>query len=286
MGRPEIGFIGAGGMGGPMAARLAGHGFPLVVCDQNPAVRGRFAGSTTDVADCAGADIVVVMVATDDQVLAVTDALLAAVDAARPPLLLVTSTALPATIAKVAERAAVKGVAVVDAPVSGGVTAAANGTLSFMVGGAAAHVARARPILEAMGSTIVECGASGQGQAVKLLNNLVGAPAALLMAEAVSLALRLGVDPALMARAMECSSGRNMGSADIGSFKAFCAANLAGGDDMIATFIALGRKDTGLALGLARDVGLDLPVLAAINAGQQTLDPAALRDRFAEIVKG
>ena len=197
-----------------------------------------------------------------------------------------TSTALPATMAAVSARAAVKGVVVVDAPVSGGVTAAASGTLSFMVGGADADVARARPILSAMGSTIVECGASGQGQAVKLLNNLVGAPAALLMAEAVSLALRLGVDPALMARAMECSSGRNMGSADIGFFKAFCAANLAGGDDMIATFIALGRKDTGLALGLARNVGLDLPVLAAINAGQQTLDPAALRDRFAAIVTG
>ncbi len=200
----KVAFIGAGNIGGAMAACLARKRFDLTVCDMNDAALEAFrelgANTTVNVADCASADVVVIMVATDRQVRSVAigdegnGGLLAHVDAAKPPAVVIMSSVLPATVRDVAAAMAQKNVRVIDAPVSGGRVAAANGLLTIMVGGETADLTRVRPLLDALGSNIVQCGPLGAGEAVKIVNNIVGVTNMILMTEAARLALELGMD--------------------------------------------------------------------------------------------
>lgn len=201
MAAPQVAFIGLGVMGGGMAANLARKGFPLAVFNRTPtkaapvvALGATLAGSAT--AAARGADVVFLCLPATEDVAAVLfgDGGIAAV--LRPGAVVIdTSTIDPVATREFAARLAAQDIAMLDSPVSGGQKGAADGTLSCMVGGPADVLARVRPCLAAIATTIVHIGDNGAGQVAKACNQICVATNMLGVAEAVALALRMGVDP-------------------------------------------------------------------------------------------
>jgi len=183
-----IGFIGTGRMGTPMAAHLLAAGLPLVVHDaREDAARtlvergAAWVGSPAAVADRAGT--IVTIVPSSREVEAVYADLLPRLGAGH--LLIEMTSADPASTRELAAKVAARGAAMLDAPVSGGVKGAVEGTLSIMVGGEAAELERARPLLERMGKRIFHVGPIGAGHAMKLVNNMTSAACLVATAEAL-----------------------------------------------------------------------------------------------------
>jgi len=194
----RIGFVGLGVMGRPMAANLLAAGAALTVYNRTPAAQEALialgaAGAQSPAEVAARADVIITMLADDGAVRAVLgDELL---PAARPGTLIIDmSSVSPALSRELATRAAARGVGMLDAPVSGGDAGARDGTLSIMVGGEAADLSRARPVLEVLGGSIVHCGAAGAGQVVKACNQVLVAITIAGISEALVLGGKLGVD--------------------------------------------------------------------------------------------
>ena len=210
----RIGFIGLGNMGLPMAANLcrADHelrGFDLAEASRRRLVEagGQAAESLADAV--RGAELVITMLPAGPHVrdvLTRPDGVLANAD---PGTLLVDSSTIDVrTSRELAEAAERRGLAMLDAPVSGGTTGAIAGTLTFMVGGETAAFERARPFLEQMGRTIVHAGPAGAGQAAKICNNLMLGIAMVGVAEAFALADKLGLDRQALFDISSKSSGQ------------------------------------------------------------------------------
>ncbi len=278
---PTVAFIGAGGIGGPMAARLARSGVALTVCDLRAdalrSLQSLGVHTTQRVADCTTAALVIVMVATDDQVRSVvfgSDGLLHHVDRAHAPLLLLMSSVLPATVRDVSAAGAAVGVRVLDAPVSGGQVSAAQGTLTIMAGGAREDLDTAQPVLALLSNRIVHCGPTGSGAAVKIVNNIMGVANMFLMTEASRLAQELGLDPEWVAGVMEQSSGRNLGTRDPKAHRELYRLNSASPKSLQA-LLEVCRKDLALAQALAHEHRLQLPMLDAVKS---SLDATLVAD--------
>lgn len=175
----------------------------------------------------------------------------------RRHLLIEMTTADPSSTRRLAKDVAARGAAMIDAPVSGGVRGANEATLSIMVGGAPADLARARPILEKLGKKIFHVGGIGTGHAMKLVNNVTSAACLLATAEAVVVALRAGIDPARAVEILAASSGRS--NASEWKFPQFI---LTGRFDAGFT-IALMNKDLAGFMRLADETGVEAPVAAA-----------------------
>jgi 2-hydroxy-3-oxopropionate reductase len=203
MSKATIGFIGLGIMGAPMAGHLLRGGHPLVVFNRTASkmrpllAQGAQAGdSPQDVA--ARSDVVISMVSDSSDVEQVYLGERGVLAGARAGTLLIDmSTISPVIAVKVGQAAAHQGCPMLDAPVSGGDVGARNATLSIMVGGTAEVYERAKPIFELLGKPIL-CGAAGAGQTVKACNQIVTALHMLAMAEALTLANKAGVDPAIV----------------------------------------------------------------------------------------
>lgn len=199
---PEtIGFIGLGVMGDPMARNLVEAGHALVVHSRSPEPVEALADAGAEVASsprevAERADVVITMLpdspAVEDVVLG-EDGVLAG--ASEGDLLIDMSTIHPTVSVAVAKAAAERGVAALDAPVSGGDVGAQQGILSIMVGGEAADFERARPLFEVLGKTIVHVGEAGAGQVVKACNQVVVAVTIAAVSEALVLGSKAGVDP-------------------------------------------------------------------------------------------
>ena len=195
----NVGFVGLGVMGRPMAENLLTAGARLVVHNRSrpaqDALVARGAAGAQTPAEVAGrADIIITMLADDDAVRSVVGGGLLA--AARPGSLIVDmSTVSPALSRELSARAAERDVRMLDAPVSGGDVGAREGTLSIMVGGDAADLERARPVLEVLGASIVHAGPAGAGQVVKACNQVLVAITIAGVSEALVLGTRLGVAP-------------------------------------------------------------------------------------------
>jgi 3-hydroxyisobutyrate dehydrogenase len=257
----RVGFCGMGTMGAAMAANVARAGFPLTVWNRTPgraelpvSLGATEAATPRDLA--AGSDIVVVCVSDSpdvEQVLLGPDGV--AEGAAAGSLVIDCSTISPAVTRGLAARLAEQGVAMVDAPVSGGSEGAQKGTLSIMVGGDAPDVERAHPVLAAMGSSITHMGPIGAGQATKAVNQVILCGSYLGVAEGMVLAIKAGLDPE-----------RVVGALSGGAARSWVLENRSGrmiADDYPLGFrIALHLKDLGIALDLAREVGAALPVAA------------------------
>lgn len=211
----KIGFIGLGNMGLPMAINLvkAGHevaGFDLV--DSQLKAFAAAGGKVVANANAAAQDVEVLisMLPASKHVEGLylgDDGLLAH---ANPRTLLVDcSTISPKVAQTVAAAAKAKGFSMIDAPVSGGTAGAQAGTLTFMVGGEAVDLERARPLLEKMGKNIFYAGASGAGQTVKVCNNMLLGIQMLGTSEALRLGIANGLDPKVLSDIMAKSSGRN-----------------------------------------------------------------------------
>ena len=197
----RVGFIGLGIMGRPMAGHLLRAGHALTVFNRSrPAVEelaAQGAAPAASVAEAvAGAEVVFTMLPDAPDVRAVAAQ---AFGAARPGTLLIDmSTIAPAAARELAAEAAERGLAMLDAPVSGGDVGAREATLSIMVGGAAADVERARPLLELLGTTITHVGPAGAGQVVKACNQIVVALIFQAVSEALVLGSKAGVAPELI----------------------------------------------------------------------------------------
>ncbi len=209
----RIGFIGVGTMGLPMAKNLVKKGFTVSAFDMNPAaVQAAVAAGMTGTASAAEvvatADVVVTMLPSSPNVESAYTGDGGVLAAARKGTLCVDmSTIDPGVSRRVAAAAVERGLRFVDAPVSGGVPRAIDGTLAIMVGGSEADFAAARPVLEAMGANIFHVGPVGSGEVVKLCNNLIAGVSAVAVSEAFRLAEAFGVDPRTATDVIAKSSG-------------------------------------------------------------------------------
>ncbi len=208
-----IGFIGLGNMGGPMTRRLVEAGYSVQAFDLVPAARAAAVADgaieASELGDAArGADAVILML-PNSQIVAGVLADKGLADALAPGTLVVDmSSSEPLTTRELATGLAAQGIAMVDAPVSGGVKGAVAGTLTIMVGGSDADVARIRPVLEALGRP-VHAGGVGSGHAIKALNNLLSATHLWITSEAMVAGQRFGLDPEVMLAVFNGSSGRS-----------------------------------------------------------------------------
>lgn len=211
----KIGFIGLGNMGAPMAGNLLKAGHELIVFDVVAATidqavsLGARAGASCEEVARADVELLITMLPASAEVETVYLGEGCVLSAVKPGVLLIDSSTIdPYTARKVAAHAAKHGNAMLDAPVSGGTAGAAAGTLTFMVGGEAGAFEKARPVLGAMGKTIVHCGGPGNGQVAKIANNLLLGISMIGVSEAMSLGAALGMDPKVLASVINTSSGR------------------------------------------------------------------------------
>lgn len=202
----RVGFIGLGVMGRSMSRNLHRAGFPVTVWNRTPSRMEEAVawGAETAVSPkelAASSDVVITMVGDTPDVREVVEGPEGVLAGAWEGLILIDmSTISPEATGELARRTAEKGVRMLDAPVSGGDVGAQEGTLSIMVGGEEETLAEVTPLLEAMGKSIIHCGAIGAGQTVKACNQIMGGLNLLGMVEALSFAKKAGVDPETMIR--------------------------------------------------------------------------------------
>lgn len=266
--RATVGVIGLGTMGAPMARNLLAAGYQVLVFNRTAARAAplvadgaRAVGSPREIAERA--DVTITMLADTPDVAEVYRApesgILAGVEPVSPGRLLVDmSTIEPRTARELAAEAAARGGAMLDAPVSGGDVGAQEGTLSIMVGGEADALARVRPVLEALGTTITHCGPSGAGQIVKACNQIVVALTLEAIGEALVLGGKAGVDPAVIVEALS------------GGLAASRVLEVRGPKLLARDFVPgfkldLHAKDLAIVLATARELGVALPGTAVVD---------------------
>lgn len=269
IGQDAIGFIGLGALGAPMAANLITAGFPLTLHNrsrQREAVVLQAAASNSESpanavsadspATVARASSILCLCLSDD---AAVEAVLlggdgAAIHGLQPGSLLIDfSTISPATTHRLAERLAGAGVAWLDAPVTGGTEGAKAGTLSVLVGGEAADLLRAQPLLEVIGGRITHLGSLGAGQQAKAVNQVLVAGSYGAVAEALALGQRLGLPMAQLVEALQAGAA--------GSWAlTHRSGHMLEGHHPLGFRLALHRKDLAIALETAAAVELDLPL--------------------------
>ena len=251
----QVGFIGLGNMGSPMAAHLVDAGFALTVADAAPGVTERFVAEHPTATAAAGprsfaaVQALILMLPTSEIVEDVLER--DQVAAALPPgcLVIDMSSSEPLRTRALAARLQAKGLSMLDAPVSGGVRGARAARLSVLVGGSEADLARATPVLNAMAATIIAVGDIGSGHAAKALNNLVSAATMSITVEALVLAEAFGISAGVMTKVLNSSSGRSSTS-----------------ENKVAQFMTSGKFDSGFALQLmAKDVGLAVGLARALD---------------------
>ncbi|WP_404948918.1 2-hydroxy-3-oxopropionate reductase [Streptomyces sp. ARC14] len=280
---PKVAWIGLGIMGSPMSENLikAGYAVTGYTLEQDKIDRLVAAGGSgaSSIADAVkDADVVITMVPASPQVEAIAygpEGILE--NAKRGALLVDMSSITPQTSVDLAKNAAEKGIRVLDAPVSGGEAGAIEAVLSIMVGGEQADFDAAKPLLEALGKTIVLCGPHGSGQTVKAANQLIVAVNIQACAEAVVFLEKSGVD---LAAALDVLNGGLAGSTVLTRKK----DNFLKRDFAPGFRIDLHHKDMGIVTDAARNVGAALPVggvvaqlVASLRAqGDGGLDHSAL----------
>ena len=268
----RIGFIGVGTMGLPMAKNLLNKGFAVTAFDANPeAVTAAAAAGMTaaaSAAECvATADIVITMLPSSPNVESVYTGDGGVLAAARRGTLCVDmSTIDPAVSRRVAAAGKERGVRFIDAPVSGGVPRATDGTLAIMVGGETADVQEALPALQAMGANVIHVGPVGSGEVAKLCNNLVSGVVAVAVSEAFRIAEGFGVDPKIVTEVISKSSGNTWVMEHMHPVPGLVARAASTNEYRPGFMTDLMCKDLGLAVDAAR--ALRVPVFVAPAAQQ------------------
>ena len=254
----EIAWIGTGIMGAPMARRLIRAGHRVRVFNRSPEkARALVADGAIFAADCAtcesGAEVVFIMVPDTPDV----DAVVARIEPSLKSgqLVIDMSTISPAAERRIAAQLKRRGVAYLDAPVSGGDVGAREGTLTIMVGGDAEAVARATPLFEHLGRRITHMGPPGAGQMTKLANQIAVAVTLEAAAEAIKFARAGGLDASRVLEAIGAGAAGSWQLANLGP-------KIVAGDFRPGFFIKLIRKDLRLVTEAAHDAGVALPGLA------------------------
>ena len=263
-----VAFIGLGNMGGPMAKNLVAAGHSVTVFDLVPEACAELEAAGAGVADSAesaiaGAQYVITMLPAGKHVRAVYlgdggDGLLSKLDAGAVALDCSTIDAETARV--VGEAARALGVGFMDTPVSGGVAAAAAGTLAFMCGGDAETFEKARVVLSDMGKNIFHAGPPGAGQVAKGCNNMLLAIHMIGTAEALEMGVRHGLDPKVLSEIMLASSGRNWSLEVYNPYPGVMESAPASNDYRPGFMVDLMVKDLGLAMEIAQSASFDNPM--------------------------
>jgi 2-hydroxy-3-oxopropionate reductase len=284
MSSDRVGFAGLGIMGSPMARNLAEAGFELTVFNRTSSKAEEFSkGSPVEVAHnleelARQSDLVITMLPGPPEVEAVVAGDGGLLDfMAQGTLLVDMSTSSPVLARWLAREAARRRVGMLDAPVSGGDVAAEQGTLSIMAGGEDEHFARARPLFEAMGETIVHVGESGAGQVTKAANQIVVALVLEAVSEALVLGSKGGVEPSKLIEVLSGGLAANK-AMEVKRNKLLDHDFEPGGK------VEFHHKDLGIALETGRQYGVTLPVTALVDQmfgelkarGRQEWDHSAL----------
>ncbi|PLP96734.1 NAD(P)-dependent oxidoreductase [Cupriavidus pauculus] len=253
----QLGFIGLGMMGFPMAGRLVAADISVLAYDVVPETRQRFGAEFTgarvadDLQAFSACDVVITMLPNSDIVDATVHRLLSALPSGA--LIIDMSSADPVRTRALAEAVGAAGKRLIDAPVSGGVSRACAGTLAIMTGGDPADIERARPILAHLGKAITTVGSIGAGHAMKALNNYVSAAGLIATAEALIAGQRFGIDPNVMVDVLNSSTGKNNTT-----------------ENKAKQFMLSGAFNSGFSLALmAKDVGIAADLAEAVHASMQ-----------------
>ncbi|KAG7397982.1 hypothetical protein PHYBOEH_011911 [Phytophthora boehmeriae] len=268
----QVGIIGLGQMGGRMADNLRKHGHQLVVCDpvaanvQSQVAKGGAVAAANAREVAEQCDTIITMLPSTATVECVYLGDDGVHEALRDDhLLLDSSTIDPLFTKKLSEELHKRGATFVDAPVSGGVAGAQNGTLTFMVGGTAEEFERVKPLLGAMGRNLVHCGGSSTGQIAKLCNNLALAIQMASVAEAMNLGTTLGIDPKILKNIMDTSTS-SCWSTLVNHPYPGLMENVPSSNNYDGGFaVALHRKDLGLAIDCAKQAEVSLPLTCQVH---------------------
>jgi len=260
----NVAFVGLGIMGAPMAGHVLSAGHPLTVHTRTKSkadgliARGaRWADSPAQAAHAA--DVVLICVTDTPDAQAVVLGKGGIIESARPGLVVVDhSTISPSATRRMSDALAARGAAMLDGPVSGGDVGARNGTLSIMVGGDEKAFEQVRPLLACYGKTITHCGASGNGQLTKLVNQILVSVTNMAVCEAINFARRTGLDPA-----------KTLAAVGGGAASSWQLLNL--GPKMIARDFAPGfmidlqQKDLRLVMQTAQETKVCLPAASLVH---------------------
>ena len=268
----QIGFIGLGNMGFPMAQNLIKAGHAVIGFDIQEPAREKFvaaggnAATSLDAA-CMGAEVIITMLPAGKEVrdvyLGQGGVLASAADGA---LLIDCSTIDIESARAVAAAASVNELAIVDAPVSGGVASAEAGALTFIVGASTGNFERAKPVLEAMGKTIIHAGGTGDGQAAKICNNLILGVSMIVVSEAFLLAEKLGLDAQKFFEVASQSSGQCWSLTKYCPVPGPVPSSPANRDYKAGFTAAMMLKDLKIAQAAAKSAGAKAPLGAGAAA--------------------
>jgi 3-hydroxyisobutyrate dehydrogenase len=270
-----VGFIGIGKMGLPMAKRIAAQGYPLHAYDTSPAALDAIGAvngvkAAASLADIGRACEVVILMLPDSAVVKKVlygegDAL--ASQLKRGAVVIDMSSSNPSVTRELGPRLAQAGIDLIDAPVSGGVKRAVDGSLAIMAGGDAAVIARVKPLLLTMGKSVIETGMLGSGHAMKALNNYVSAAGLLAACEALKVGAEFGIAPDKMVEVLNISSGKNNST-----------------ENKLMQFIVSGKFNSGFSLGLMKK-DINIATDLAHNVGARTLLGEVLLKSWADAEK-
>jgi 3-hydroxyisobutyrate dehydrogenase len=269
----QVGFVGIGNMGWPMAKNLlkAGHnilkaGHKLAVFDLDKARVAKFVSEEPNAVAADGAaalaeasNVIVTMLPTGPIVRDVVQGMLDAGALKSGTIVIDMSSSEPVGTKQLSDALAKAGVALVDSPVSGGVPGAQAGTLTLMVGGDdAAAIERAWPVLQTMGAKLFRTGASGSGDTMKALNNFIAAANFRAVSEALATGIKFGLDPNLIIDILNVSTGRSFTSE--GAFK----TQVLTGKYAAGFTVGLLAKDVKIASDLAGELGIMAPMCSVV----------------------
>ena len=253
-----IAFLGLGNMGGPMAANLVSAGHTVHGFDPVTALKEAAATKGATVFDTAGADVVITSLPNGDIVKSVYAEVVPA--ASSGALLIDTSTISVDDARAVNAQATERGLAQIDAPVSGGIKGATAGTLAFMVGGDEPAFERAKPVLDPLAGKMIHCGASGAGQAAKLCNNMVLAVQQIAIGEAFVLAEKLGLPAQSLFDVITGATGNCWAVHTNCPVPGPVPTSPANNDFKPGFATALMNKDLGLAMAAVQSAGSSAPL--------------------------
>ena len=266
----KVAFIGLGTMGSPMALNILKAGHAVTVHNRSrekeiPLADAGAQRADTPAAAARNADIVVTCVSDTPDVEAIVLGENGVVQGApRGAIVIDMSTISPTATRRIAKALSARGIRMLDAPVSGGSEGARKGTLSIMVGGEPLDLEKARPVLEAMGTTITHIGAIGAGQMTKAINQIVVAGTYWSVAEGIALGLKAGLD---MVKVVAAVGGGAAGSWAMVNR----SGNMVKNDYPLGFKVQLHRKDLTIALEVARELGVTLPVAAYVEQAETGL---------------
>jgi 3-hydroxyisobutyrate dehydrogenase len=285
LGAGRLGFVGVGKIGRPMAEQLLRAGFDLMVFDVDVAARAAFEGSGAVVAGSLGelvsaCGVICLCLPGPAEVEEVVFGDSGVESTIREGSLLIDhTTSSSGVVREVGERLRARGAAFVDAPISGGVEGAAEGTLTALVGGELADVSRATPFLEAFSSEVVHVGELGAGTVAKLMNNLAAFSLDQVIAECLTIGVKAGIDPdRLMGALQRAAIGKG------GNLQVRLPETYMRGDFEPRFALKTAHKDIRLAVELADEVGVPVRLARAVLGEMDEALSEGLGDRDASIV--